>query len=98
VFHWKVSPALSGMAFYNSARFPQWKNSLFIGSLKEKNLIRLRVNGEKVVEEQRLLEDRNERIRDVRQGPDGYLYVLTDEANGKLLKVGLAQDATASRG
>lgn len=97
-FWWKVSPAISGMAFYNSARFPQWKNSLFIGALKEKSLIRLRVNGEKVVEEQRLLEDRGERIREVRQGPDGYLYVLTDEANGKLLKVGLAEPASASRG
>lgn len=97
-FWWKVSPAISGMAFYNSARFPQWKNSLFIGALKEKSLIRLRVNGEKVVEEQRLLGDRGERIRDVRQGPDGYLYVLTDEANGKLLKVGLAEPASASRG
>jgi aldose sugar dehydrogenase len=97
-FWWKVSPAISGMAFYNSARFPQWKTSLFIGALKEKSLIRLRVNGEKVVEEQRLLEDRGERIRDVRQGPDGYLYVLTDEANGKLLKVGLAEPASASRG
>ncbi|KJV45271.1 oxidoreductase [Pantoea sp. BL1] len=97
-FWWKVSPAISGMAFYNSARFPQWKNSLFIGALKEKSLIRLRVNGEKVVEEQRLLGDRGERIRDVRQGPDGYLYVLTDEANGKLLRVGLAEPASASRG
>ncbi|WP_210451955.1 PQQ-dependent sugar dehydrogenase [Pantoea ananatis] len=97
-FYWKVSPAISGMAFYNSARFPQWKNSLFIGALKEKNLIRLHINGEKVVEEQRLLDGRNERIRDVRQGPDGYLYLLTDEANGKLLRVGLTQDASASRG
>ncbi|MGX9254753.1 PQQ-dependent sugar dehydrogenase [Pantoea ananatis] len=97
-FYWKVSPAISGMAFYNSTRFPQWKNSLFIGALKEKNLIRLHINGEKVVEEQRLLDGRNERIRDVRQGPDGYLYLLTDEANGKLLKVGLTQDASASRG
>ncbi|MDE1185257.1 MAG: PQQ-dependent sugar dehydrogenase [Pantoea sp.] len=98
VFYWKVSPAISGMAFYNSARFPQWKNSLFIGALKEKSLIRLQVNGEKVVEEQRLLTDRGERIRDVRQGPDGFLYVLTDEANGKLLKVGLAESASAPRG
>ncbi|WP_394546175.1 PQQ-dependent sugar dehydrogenase [Pantoea ananatis] len=97
-FYWKVSPAISGMAFYNSTRFPQWKNSLFIGALKEKNLIRLHINGEKVVEEQRLLDGRNERIRDVRQGPDGYLYLLTDEANGKLLRVGLTQDASASRG
>lgn len=95
---WKVSPAISGMAFYNSARFPQWKNSLFIGALKEKSLIRLQINGEKVVEEQRLLEDRGERIRDVRQGPDGYLYVLTDDANGKLLKVGLTNDASTPRG
>lgn len=98
VFYWKNSPAVSGMAFYNSARFPQWKNSLFIGALKEKNLIRLSINGEKVVEEQRLLTDRGERIRDVRQGPDGFLYVLTDEANGKLLKLGLPQDAEAPRG
>ncbi|WP_130834540.1 PQQ-dependent sugar dehydrogenase [[Erwinia] mediterraneensis] len=98
VFWWKDSPALSGMAFYNSARFPQWKNSLFIGALKEKNLIRLSINGEKVIEEQRLLSDRGERIRDVRQGPDGYLYVLTDEANGKLLKVGLDTGAEAPRG
>ncbi|HBZ16332.1 MAG TPA: oxidoreductase [Pantoea sp.] len=96
--YWKVSPAISGMAFYNSARFPQWKNSLFIGALKEKSLIRLQVNGEKVIEEQRLLEDRGERIRDVRQGPDGYLYVLTDEANGKLLKVGLTDDVSTPRG
>ena len=71
---------------------------MFIGALKEKNLIRLSLNGEKVVEEQRLLGDQKARIRDVRQGPDGWLYVLTDEANGKLLKVGLAQDAGASRG
>jgi len=98
VFYWKQSPAVSGMAFYNSARFPQWKNSLFIGALKEKSLIRLSVNGEKVVETQRLLRDRDERIRDVRQGPDGYLYVLTDSDNGKLLKVGLAEAAGASRG
>ncbi|WP_342755125.1 PQQ-dependent sugar dehydrogenase [Pantoea sp. MBD-2R] len=89
VFYWKVSPAISGMAFYNSQRFPQWKDSLFIGSLKEKNLIHLTVNGDRIVEKERLLGDRGERIRDVRTGPDGYLYVLTDESDGKLLKVGL---------
>lgn len=88
-FYWKVSPAISGMAFYNHLRFPAWKNSLFIGALKEKALIRLQVKGENVTEEERLLADRGERIRDVRQGPDGYLYVLTDASNGKLLKVGL---------
>ncbi|RWR02076.1 oxidoreductase [[Pantoea] beijingensis] len=89
VYYWEVSPALSGMAFYNSAKFPMWKNSLFIGALKEKNLIRLTLNGDKVTGQERLLNGRNERIRDVRVGPDGYLYVLTDERDGKLLKVGL---------
>jgi len=89
LFWWKVSPALSGMAFYTSTRFPQWKNALFIGALKDKSLIRLRVEGDRVTEEERLLSDRNERIRDVRQGPDGWLYVLTDEASGKLLRVGV---------
>lgn len=87
-FYWKVSPALSGMAFYHGERFPQWKNSLFIGALKDKSLIHLTVDGDKVVEKARLLKDRGERIRDVRVGPDGYLYVLTDEADGRLLKVG----------
>jgi len=96
-FWWKISPAVSGMAFYNSARFPQWKQSVFIGALKEKSLIRLQVEGSNVVEAQRLLHDRGERIRDVRQGPDGYLYVLTDEANGKLLKVGLTEAASPTR-
>ncbi|WP_428945692.1 PQQ-dependent sugar dehydrogenase [Pantoea sp. FN060301] len=90
-FWWKVSPALSGMAFYNSARFPQWKNSIFIGALKDKSLIHLTVNGDRVTEKSRLLRERGERIRDVRMGPDGYLYVLTDESDGKLLKVGLAE-------
>ncbi|QDY41468.1 PQQ-dependent sugar dehydrogenase [Candidatus Pantoea soli] len=97
-FYWQVSPAISGMAFYNSPRFPQWKHSLFIGALKDKSLIQLRVNGDRVVEEQRLLSGRGERIRDVRQGPDGYLYVLTDEASGKLLKVGLTEPASPARG
>lgn len=87
-FYWKVSPALSGMTFYQGERFPQWKNSLFIGALKDKSLIQLHVEGNKVVEKSRLLKDRGERIRDVRAGPDGYLYVLTDEADGKLLKIG----------
>ncbi|MGB9098600.1 PQQ-dependent sugar dehydrogenase [Erwinia sp.] len=91
VFWWKVSPAISGMAFYNSTHFPEWKNALFIGALKEKNLIHLTVNGDKVEEKERLLKDRGERIRDVRVGPDGYLYVLTDESDGKLLKVGLTK-------
>lgn len=87
IYYWKVSPAVSGMAFYNSDKFPQWKGKLFIGALKEKNLIELTLNGDKVTEQKRLLDDHGERIRDVRVGPDGYLYVLTDESDGQLLKI-----------
>lgn len=85
--YWKVSPAISGMAFYNGTRFPQWQHRLFIGALKEKNLIMLSLDGDKVTGQQRLLQDLNARIRDVRVGPDGYVYVLTDERNGMLLRV-----------
>lgn len=87
IYYWKVSPAVSGMAFYDSDKFPQWKGKLFIGALKEKNLIELTLNGDKVTEQKRLLDDHGERIRDVRVGPDGYLYVLTDESDGQLLKI-----------
>ena len=87
LFVWKVSPAVSGMAFYNSDVFPQWKNKLFVGALKEKDVIVLSVDGNKVTEEGRILGDKGNRIRDVRVGPDGYLYVLTDESDGQLLKV-----------
>lgn len=86
--YWKVSPGISGMAFYDAQRFPQWQHSLFIGALAQRELIRLTLEGDKVVAEERLLADRNERIRDVRVGPDGYVYLLTDDSNGKLLRVG----------
>ncbi|WP_409079858.1 PQQ-dependent sugar dehydrogenase [Pusillimonas sp. SM2304] len=89
IYYWKVSPAISGMAFYSADLFPGWQHSLFIGALKEQALIRLTLKDDRIVHEERLLEDRNERIRDVRTGPDGYVYVLTDESKGKLLKVGL---------
>lgn len=87
IFYWKESPAVSGMAFYNSDTFKQWKNKLFIGALKDKDVIVMSVDGNKVSEDGRILGDRNHRIRDVRVGPDGYLYVLTDESNGELWKV-----------
>ncbi|WP_336981617.1 MULTISPECIES: PQQ-dependent sugar dehydrogenase [unclassified Cedecea] len=92
IHYWKVSPAISGMAFYSADTFPQWKGKLFIGALKEKNLIELTLDGDKVTTEQRLLGDRKKRIRDVRVGPDGYLYVLTDESDGELLKISPAED------
>jgi glucose/arabinose dehydrogenase len=84
---WPVSPGVSGMAFYSGAAFPQWQGDLFIGALATRELIRLELDGERVVGDERLLADRGERIRDVRQGPDGLLYLLTDDANGKLLQV-----------
>jgi glucose/arabinose dehydrogenase len=94
--YWKVSPAISGMAFYAADRIPAWKHSLFIGALTQMSLIRLELDGDKIVEEERLLTERKERIRDVRQGPDGRLYLLTDAANGKLLRVDLVPAAGAS--
>lgn len=86
---WEKSPGISGMAFYDADRFKPWQHSLFIGALADKGLIRLQLDGDKVVHEERLLGDLNARIRDVRQGPDGYVYVLTDEENGALYRVGL---------
>ncbi|MCC6076879.1 PQQ-dependent sugar dehydrogenase [Pseudomonas sp. GCM10022188] len=86
---WAKSPAISGMAFYAGARFPAWQHSLFIGALSAQALIRLSLEGDKVVGEERLLEEKDWRIRDVREGPDGWLYLLTDESDGKLLRLGL---------
>ena len=86
---WEKSPALSGMAFYSAERFPAWQHSLFVGALAHQALIRLQLDGDRVVHEERLLEERGWRIRDVRQGPDGYLYLLTDAPDGKLVRLGL---------
>ena len=87
VHQWTPSIAPSGMAFYTGDRYPGWKGSLFIGSLKFRMLSRIELDGEKFVREERLLADLNERIRDVRQGPDGYLYLLTDDSQGRILRV-----------
>lgn len=86
---WEVSPAISGMAFYDHERFPQWRRSVFIGALKEKALIRLPLaeDGQTIQAEHRLLESLDARIRDVRVGPDGNVYVLTDARDGKLIRV-----------
>jgi glucose/arabinose dehydrogenase len=89
-YYWDPVIAPSGMTFYTGSLFPAWKGSLFIGGLGSMNLVRLTVEGEKVTGEERLLQDlqpQRERIRDVRQGPDGALYLLTDNAKGRLLKL-----------
>lgn len=84
---WVPSIAPSGMAFLSSDRYPGWQGSLFVGALKAQTLVRLTLDGGKVVGEERLLQDLGERIRDVRQGPDGWLYVLTDGRDGRVLRL-----------
>jgi glucose/arabinose dehydrogenase len=88
VHYWDPSIAPSGMAFYTGDRYPQWKGNLFVGALVQKHLARLELQDGKVVKEERLYDGRS-RIRDVRQGPDGYLYMLTDERApmGRVLRV-----------
>ena len=86
--HWvPTSIAPSGMAFLTSERYPGWKGQLFIGALRAQALLRLELDGTRVVKEARLLQTLNERIRDVRQCQDGWLYLLTDNADGRLLRV-----------
>jgi len=88
VHYWVPSIATSGLLFYTGARFPHWRGSAFVGGLASKQLVRLEMDGHRVVREERLLEGVvNERVRDVEQGPDGSIYLLTDEIKGRLLRV-----------
>lgn len=87
LYFWDPSIAPSGMTFITKDLFPDWKGDILIGSLAHKRLVRLKMDGEKVVEEIHLLGSRETRIRDVREGPDGALYVLTDEEDGAVLKL-----------
>ncbi len=84
---WVPSIATSGLAFVSSDRYPGWKGNAFIGGLRGQVLVRLELDGRRVVREERLLQDWGERIRDVRQGPDGWLYVLTDSTNGRIVRL-----------
>jgi glucose/arabinose dehydrogenase len=90
LYYWDPVIAPSGMAFYTGTLFPAWKGNLFVGGHGTKDLVRLELSGEKVVGEERLLLDlqpAREPIRDVRQGPDGAIYLLTDTKEGRLLKL-----------
>jgi glucose/arabinose dehydrogenase len=87
VYYWDPVIAPSGAQFYSGSAFPAWRGSLFVGSLKEKRLVRLTLAGNRVTGEEHLLTDRGQRVRDVRQGPDGALYVVTDEAQGELWRI-----------
>lgn len=84
---WPESPALSGMLFYSGKAIPEWKGNLFLGALARSALIRLELDGDRVVHEERLLTARQARIRDVREGPDGAIYVLVDAERGELLRI-----------
>jgi aldose sugar dehydrogenase len=87
VFHWDPSIAPSGMAFYTGDKFSGWRNSVLVGALAGSLVARLELDGDKVVREERILSGLNERIRDVRQGPDGFVYLLTDSSQGRILRV-----------
>jgi glucose/arabinose dehydrogenase len=88
VYYWDPVLAPSGAQFYSGSAFPAWRGSLFIGAMKEKRLVRLVIEGRRVTGEEHLLTDRGQRVRDVRQGPDGALYIVTDEDAGELWRVG----------
>jgi glucose/arabinose dehydrogenase len=87
VKYWVPSIAPSGMAFYTGELFPAWRGNMFVGALAGQVLVRLEVNGEKIGNEERLLQELGERIRDVRQGPDGALWLVTDNSAGRVLRV-----------
>lgn len=87
VIHWTPSIAPSGMALYTGGKFPKWRGNLFVGALKFRQLRRLVIKGEKVTHQEVLLEEFGKRIRDVRSGPDGYLYLLTGEDDGELIRL-----------
>ena len=87
IHHWTPSIAPSGMEFYTGSAFPEWKGSLFVGALAKKHVARLVIQNNQVAHEEKLLIDKGWRIRDVMQGADGALYVLTDGEKGRLLKL-----------
>lgn len=90
VYYWDPVIAPSGAQFYTGSAFPAWRDSLFVGGMVTTSLVRLSIKDNKVTGEEHLLKDRGKRIRDVRQGPDGALYIVTDEDNGELWRVGPA--------
>ena len=87
VYYWSPVIAPSGAQFYTGNAFPEWRGNLFVGGLRGMRLVRLVIDNNRVVGEEHLLTDRTQRIRDVRQGPDGALYVVTDNAEGELWRI-----------
>jgi glucose/arabinose dehydrogenase len=87
IYVWDPSIAPSGMAFVTSDRYPQWKGQLLVGALAGEIVSRLTLDGTRIVTEERMLNNLQERIRDVRQAPDGFIYLLTDSPQGRLLRL-----------
>jgi aldose sugar dehydrogenase len=87
VLHWTPSIAVSGMDFYTGDRFPGWQGNAFVGALRQAHVRRLVLEGDRIVHQEELLADLGQRIREVKEGPDGYLYLLTDERDGALLRL-----------
>ncbi|NDK57428.1 PQQ-dependent sugar dehydrogenase [Pontibacter fetidus] len=87
VYYWDPVIAPSGAQFYTGNAFPAWKGNLFVGGMKDQQLVRLQIENGRVTGEEHLLKDRGQRVRDVRQGPDGALYIVTDQENGELWKI-----------
>ena len=87
LYQWTPSIAPSGMAFYTGERFPAWRGNLFVGALRDQMLVRLELDGARVVHEERLLQGAIGRIRDVRNGPDGFVYLLTDSPKGVIARL-----------
>ena len=92
IYYWTPSIAPSGLTFYTGTQFPEWKNNIFAGAMSGMQLVRLELSRDgRVIGEEKLLRDRCKRIRDVRQGPDGLLYVITDEDNGEVWRISPAK-------
>jgi glucose/arabinose dehydrogenase len=87
VYYWDPVIAPAGMEFYTGSAFPEWRGNIFVGGLASQRLVRLVIKDNRVTGEEHLLTDRGKRVRDVKQGPEGALYVVTDEAKGELWRI-----------
>jgi glucose/arabinose dehydrogenase len=87
LLYWVLSIAPSGMAFYSGKNFPKWKGNLLVGALNGQLVVRITLDGEKVVSQERMFDGKLGRIRDVREGPDGNIYLLTDARDGDLIRL-----------
>lgn len=95
VYFWDPVIAPSGMMFYTGSAFPEWRGSIFVGSLNPGGIVRLSLDGDQVISEERFVQNLRERVRDVRQGPDGLIYFVTDHKEGRILRIEPANEPAA---